>query len=91
MLVLNRRLNESIVIANDIVVTVVGIHGNQVRLGITAPREVVVNREEVHQRKLAEFSPPAKHPSPLTGERRSSRKHSAPVSDLLSQVRSQGD
>ncbi len=48
MLVLTRRANQSIIIGNDIVVTVLEIRGDQVRLGITAPRSVSVHREEVY-------------------------------------------
>jgi carbon storage regulator len=48
MLVLSRRSNESIVIAGDITVTILEIRGDQVRLGIDAPRSVTVHREEVH-------------------------------------------
>ena len=48
MLVLSRRSNESIVIAGEIVVTVLEIRGDQVRLGIRAPRSVTVHRQEVH-------------------------------------------
>lgn len=48
MLVLSRRSNESIVIGGEIVVTVLEIKGDQVRLGIRAPRHVTVHREEVH-------------------------------------------
>lgn len=48
MLVLSRRANQSIVIAGDVVVTVLEIRGDQVRLGIKAPRDVAVHREEVH-------------------------------------------
>lgn len=47
MLVLSRRANESIVIAGEIVVTVLEVRGDQVRLGIRAPRSVAVHREEV--------------------------------------------
>ncbi len=47
MLVLSRKLNEKIVIAGDIVITVVKIEGNQVRLGIDAPRSVPVYRSEL--------------------------------------------
>ncbi len=47
MLVLTRRANQSIVIGNDVVVTVLEVRGDQVRLGIKAPREVSVHREEV--------------------------------------------
>ena len=54
MLILSRRPNESLRIAGNIVITVVGFSGNQVRLGITAPPNISVDREEVHQRKLAE-------------------------------------
>ena len=48
MLVLSRKKNESIVINNDITVTVVEIRGDKVRLGIVAPREVPVHRQEVY-------------------------------------------
>lgn len=47
MLVLTRQVKESIVIGNDIVVTILAVQGDQVRVGITAPREVPVHREEV--------------------------------------------
>lgn len=47
MLVLTRRINERIVIGENIVVTVLEVHGDQVRLGIDAPREIKVFREEV--------------------------------------------
>jgi carbon storage regulator len=56
MLILARRPNESLVIGNNITLTVLAINGNQVRLGITAPRDVIIDREEVHQRKLAEYT-----------------------------------
>jgi carbon storage regulator len=55
MLILSRRPNESLHVGDNVVVTVLGIKGNQVRLGITAPRNVVVDREEVHHRKQAEY------------------------------------
>ena len=48
MLVLSRKKNESIVIANDIVITVVEVRGDKVRLGIVAPKDVQVHREEVY-------------------------------------------
>jgi carbon storage regulator len=56
MLILTRRPNESLYIGPDIVLTVLGIKGNQVRIGIQAPKDVVVDREEIHQRKQAELS-----------------------------------
>ena len=62
MLVLSRKLNESIVIDDHIVVTVVEIRGDKVRLGIQAPKEVPVHRSEVHaaiHAEKAEQEPPA--------------------------------
>jgi carbon storage regulator len=61
MLVLSRKKNESIVINNDITVTVVEIRGDKVRLGIVAPKEVPVHRQEVydaiHGKASGEASP----------------------------------
>jgi carbon storage regulator len=54
MLILSRRPHESIRIGNDIVVTVLSTKGTQVRLGITAPKPIVVDRAEVHDRKVLE-------------------------------------
>ena len=51
MLVLSRKVGEKIVIAGDVHVTVVALVGNTVRLGIAAPKEVTVDREEVHWRR----------------------------------------
>ena len=50
MLILTRRISETLYINDNIKVTVLGIKGNQIRLGIQAPKEVVVHREEVYQR-----------------------------------------
>lgn len=49
MLVLTRRPGESIVIGNDVVVTVLEVRGDQIRIGVSAPRSVQVHREEVHR------------------------------------------
>jgi carbon storage regulator len=49
MLILSRRPGESLTIGDDVVVTVIGVSGNQIRLGITAPREVRVLRAEIHK------------------------------------------
>lgn len=50
MLVLSRKTRESIVIADDITITVLGVVGKQVRVGIDAPRNVAVHREEIYQK-----------------------------------------
>ncbi len=50
MLVLSRRLGETLIIGDDVKITVLGISGNQVRLGIAAPKDVSVHREEVYRR-----------------------------------------
>jgi carbon storage regulator len=50
MLILTRRVGETIAIANDIKVTVLGVWGNQVRIGVSAPKEVAVHREEIFER-----------------------------------------
>jgi carbon storage regulator len=62
MLVLTRKVGEQIVIKDDICITIVAIQGDRVRLGITAPRETVVDRQEIHERRIAQrgnFRPPS--------------------------------
>ena len=50
MLILTRRINESLVIGDNVTVTILGVKGNQVRLGVDAPRDVSVHREELAQK-----------------------------------------
>jgi carbon storage regulator len=56
MLILTRRVGETIMIGQEITVTVLGVKGNQVRLGIGAPKDVAVHREEIYGRIKAEAS-----------------------------------
>jgi carbon storage regulator len=58
MLILTRRSGESIKIGNEVTVTVLGIKGNQVRVGIAAPKTVPVHRDEIYQRIIAEGHQP---------------------------------
>jgi carbon storage regulator len=50
MLILTRRVGETVMIGNDVTVTVLGVKGNQVRVGINAPKTVAVHREEIFER-----------------------------------------
>ncbi len=50
MLILTRRVGETVMIGNEVTVTVLGVKGNQVRIGVNAPKDVAVHREEIYDR-----------------------------------------
>jgi carbon storage regulator len=50
MLILTRRVGETVMIGNEVTVTVLGVKGNQVRIGVNAPKDVAVHREEIFER-----------------------------------------
>ncbi len=54
MLILTRRVGETLMIGDEVTVTVLGVKGNQVRIGVNAPKNVAVHREEIYQRILSE-------------------------------------
>ena len=62
MLILTRRISESVIIGDDVKITVLGVKGNQVRLGIDAPRDVSVHREEIYMRIQEENGNTDEHP-----------------------------
>lgn len=57
MLVLTRKIGESLIIGDDVEITVLSVRGNQVKLGVNAPKEIAVHRQEIYERiKAAEDS-----------------------------------
>ena len=59
MLILTRRVGESVMIGDEVTVTVLGVKGNQVRIGVNAPKTVAVHREEIYERIKKEQGGPA--------------------------------
>jgi carbon storage regulator len=62
MLILTRRVGETVMIGSDITVTILGVKGNQVRVGINAPKNVAVHREEIYERIRRELDDPNSGP-----------------------------
>ena len=61
MLILTRRVGETLMIGDQVSVTVLGVKGNQVRIGVNAPKDVAVHREEIDQRIKKEQDPEPSH------------------------------
>jgi carbon storage regulator len=66
MLILTRRVGETVMIGNEVTVTVLGVKGNQVRIGVNAPKDVAVHREEIYERIKREEDGEAPTPGPDT-------------------------
>ncbi len=67
MLILTRRVGETIMIGDNVTVTVLGVKGNQVRVGVNAPKEVAVHREEIYERIKREEADGGGNKRPVTG------------------------
>jgi carbon storage regulator len=67
MLILTRRVGETVMIGEEVTVTVLGVKGNQVRIGVNAPRDVAVHREEIFERIKREEKDGASAQSPKSG------------------------
>ena len=66
MLILTRRVGETVMIGNEVTVTVLGVKGNQVRIGVNAPKDVAVHREEIYERIKREQDQDPRIGAPVT-------------------------
>lgn len=79
MLILTRRVGETVMIGNEVTVTVLGVKGNQVRIGINAPKSVAVHREEIYERIRRE-----QQGEPADDASTSANSHSSPTTTFVS-------
>lgn len=79
MLILTRRVGETVMIGNDITVTILGVKGNQVRVGVNAPKEVGVHREEIYDRIQEELKHCTTQQASTQGVRVKCTDHKCPV------------
>ena len=78
MLILTRRVGETVMIGDDVTITVLGVKGNQVRVGINAPKNVAVHREEIYERiKREQQSDPSGPDSADTPPDQSAKRYAA--------------
>lgn len=76
MLILTRRVGETVMIGHDVTVTVLGVKGNQVRVGVNAPKSTEVHREEIYERIKRERTEAGKEPTPAL---QSARREAVPA------------
>ncbi|PLW81309.1 carbon storage regulator [Kineobactrum sediminis] len=66
MLILTRKVGETLMVGDEVTITVLGVKGNQVRIGVNAPRDVAVHREEIYNRIQEDGTPPPPDDEPST-------------------------